>query len=582
MDAGYCDYPDASRAPSQSCNKNDNCASSRCVGNGGGLLSSFGASDAGFCDYHDQSRQPEQTCNKNDNCRWGNCIGNGGGLLSSFGARDAGKCGFRDASRGGTCSCANLRTPDELSAYSSWLNARPTNQLFRMIYESTTPKPTGFDEYQIKASQAAEVLITRARCQDELLCTFTHVYQTCNNNAECKSNQCDGNGAGACPIWACGHCASEPGTILPWEACATDEECMSDDCDFANPLSSRGYCTLDHPRRAKSSCRCQKDTECLSGTCAGPIFDQNEHRCTAETGTTLAGEACQRNNECESGTCEGNVWGATDGECAGPYAVLTAGASGTPTSTRLHTAQPITERIRSGQTVVVSAHGAHASCRAASTYHTASAVNVGDRNINLQGTALGTTHRMAAGDACKVSYFEKKGLNEFCQHNSFCDSNCCQGNKFGLTEGICKVSSACVSGLAREAGRWIADVIKEGLTLLAGGLIKVLRWILAAAESIFAMVATTAEMLHSTMANVKELVIAMETHCPRAISYPYARPDTTACLDRAEQLTTRLASADKMKQMMQYKAAVVKSKVTSCQVRSSVVLCSVVCFLVFV
>ena len=102
--------------------------------------------------------------------------------------------------------------------------------------------------------------------------------------------------------------------------------------------------------------------------------------------------------------------------------------------------------------------------------------------------------------------------------------------------------------------------------MLAGGLIKVLRWIISAAEAIFGMISTTNDMLHSTMSNVKELVIAMDTHCPRAAAYPFARPDTVDCLDRAEQLTRRLAEADKMKQMMQYKAAVDKSKVSACEV----------------
>ena len=173
---------------------------------------------------------------------------------------------------------------------------------------------------------------------------------------------------------------------------------------------------------------------------------------------------------------------------------------------------------------------------------------------------------MAAGDACKVSYFRKKDPGQLCRHNSFCESNCCKENLVGLVDGTCQVTTACVSGLAREAGRWIADVVKEGLTMLAGGLIKVLRWIISAAEAIFGMISTTNDMLHSTMSNVKELVIAMDTHCPRAAAYPFARPDTVDCLDRAEQLTRRLAEADKMKQMMQYKAAVDKSKVSACEV----------------
>ena len=96
---------DCTRSSGQTCNKNDNCASGRCIGNGGGLLSSFGAMDAGRCDYMNGVRPSSQSCNKNDNCASGRCIGNGGGLLSSFGAFDAGFCDYPNQSREPEQSC---------------------------------------------------------------------------------------------------------------------------------------------------------------------------------------------------------------------------------------------------------------------------------------------------------------------------------------------------------------------------------------------------------------------------------------------------------------------------------------------
>lgn len=393
MDAGYCDYMSRSRAPGESCNKNDNCESERCVGNGGGLLSSFGVRDAGFCDYMDGSRKPVETCNKNANCQWGNCIGNGGGLLSSFGARDAGHCGFRDASRGGTCSCENKRSANEIQQYEFWKNMP---QMIRNVI----PKPDGMVEFEHLQEEASDELITRAYCKDTLGCIYTHVYQSCNNNIECKSNQCNGNLGGACPIFGCGECAAEPGTILPWKPCATDEECMSNDCDFESPFHDRGWCTLDNSRKARSGCRCQKDHECLSGTCAGPLFDQNSHRCTAETGTTVAGDSCQRNSECVSGTCVGNVFGATSGACAGPLAIMASGTSGTPTNVRLNLAHGLGKTVNQGQSITVSPHGEHATCAAEGTYTAATAANIGSQFITITSSVHA---RMSAGDSCKVS-----------------------------------------------------------------------------------------------------------------------------------------------------------------------------------
>ena len=103
------------------------------------------------------------------------------------------------------------------------------------------------------------------------------------------------------------------------------------------------------------------------------------------------------------------------------------------------------------------------------------------------------------------------------------------------------------------------------MALLAEGLIKVVRWIISAAEAIFAEVSVTKHQLHSSLEIVKTLVIAYDTHCPRSEAAPHARPTTYECMERAERLTTALAEADKAKQMFQYKAAVDKSKVTACE-----------------
>ena len=197
-------------------------------------------------------------------------------------------------------AAADLRTPVELEAYANW--------------HPPEPKPEGMEEYESKSSQAAEPTITRAHCTDTLLCVFTHHYQSCNNNLECKSNQCNGIFGGACPFFGCGECAAEPGSILPWDTCATDEECMSNDCDFELPTNDRGFCTLDHSRRARSGCRCQKNEECLSGVCAGPLFDQDNHRCTAESGSTLAGNSCPTTNASQAHAGE-RIWCITGRMC---------------------------------------------------------------------------------------------------------------------------------------------------------------------------------------------------------------------------------------------------------------------------
>ena len=95
-----------------------------------------------------------------------------------------------------------------------------------------------------------------------------------------------------------GECTADAGSLLPWQVCATGIECLSNDCIFdgsdAVQLHTRGHCTLDTARLARYNCRCQTDAECQSGTCAGDLFDQDNHRCTADAGTVLAGDACHR------------------------------------------------------------------------------------------------------------------------------------------------------------------------------------------------------------------------------------------------------------------------------------------------
>ena len=97
----------------------------------------------------------------------------------------------------------------------------------------------------------------------------------------------------------------------------------------------------------------------------------------------------------------------------------------------------------------------------------------------------------------------------------------------GLTEGTCSATAACLSGLVREAGRWIADVVKSGLRFLAEGLIKVLQWILAAAEGIFNQVSSTNAGFLAQMQTVKELTIQYDNLCPRATEPPHDRPTTS-------------------------------------------------------
>ena len=290
-----------------------------------------------------------------------------------------------------------------------------------------------------------------------------------------------------------------------------------------------GHC-IQVPSSVGGNCKCKLNSECASGTCNGNWmgFSGDGGKCTAAPSSVQQGEACSKNDECASGVCEGNWHGAGSGLCA-------AGQRGT--------------------------------------------------------LAIGSEckHNQLCASNCCQGELDKNSLSHFHPFWKLCFTNFSinfpsiqflsslffspPGNIGGMTNGVCKKTNYCFSGLVRSAGKWMADVVRRGLAYLAQGMIKVLQWIIQAAQDIYNDVTATIASFQEKLGALESLKVNLNTQCPyftlddgtRSRIHSSMTPtEEHDCLALAESVATQLANTDMDKTMSTMKDASTQAKDTVC------------------
>ena len=120
----------------------------------------------------------------------------------------------------------------------------------------------------------------------------------------------------------------------------------------------------------------------------------------------------------------------------------------------------------------------------------------------------------------------------------------------------------------------MADLVRRGLALLAGGMIRVLRWIIEAAQKIYEEVTATIQGYRDKLSVLATWVANLDEECPyvrdpntgvSTRTPPSVTGDTlTRCLGLVEDVATKLSESNMEKQMSSMKEASTRSKSQVC------------------
>lgn len=122
----------------------------------------------------------------------------------------------------------------------------------------------------------------------------------CSRDDQCASNYCEGSGTDTRGRSLIGQCQIRAAI---GEACLHNSHCASRNCDRGPGTAGSDRCM---PSRAtgQPDSLCTHDTQCVIGRCAGMALDalgkQQPGRCSTQA---VLGTVCQKNQDCLSGTC---------------------------------------------------------------------------------------------------------------------------------------------------------------------------------------------------------------------------------------------------------------------------------------
>jgi hypothetical protein len=379
-----------------------------------GNVGDTGIWNSGHCSWDAGSRNGGETCSKNDDCESVLCMGNGGGLLTVFGDENAGQCAHVAGSLGYQEACSKN---SECSG--GGLDGGCIGNLW------------GADAWTGEFGSGQCI----------------HEDRTIGGTCDCSAGVpppticpgsppvCTGSlNAAECADWGCEYTHER-------SICTRNSECHSQHC-IGPHVNDHGGWRLGRCAAADSSlpafALCHRDEECESFD-SGMISSSgcekelgNDHGYCLQMAQTVGGLCrCKQNSECASSTCDGNFGGVADsgGHCTAAPGSLAQGES------------------------------------------------CSKNEECLSGVCSGNWHGAGTGN-CAAGLAGVLAIGEECEHNQLCSTNCCQGNAGGLIAGTCKKTTYCFSGLVRAVGKWMADAVRRGLALLAGGMLRVLRWII--------------------------------------------------------------------------------------------------------